>query len=306
MENIKSDYKACGKVSCNFSKRFKCYYRKTLLPKGLWSSGYDIASTIHLKRRRSPVQNPIMKIWSGPLCASSPVVKIRPCQGCDPSSNFKIKGFRWAKIFVGESLGWRIFFYLAIPMKENKEKKKWWLILFIIFITIGTSVSFVLFDFQPQNDVIKYNGMKFVKYADRWEAKINGNTAAFSLLPNEVESVAVSGDSIKMLQDKYEIDFTYDQNSTYKESIALAQHQMGLTLAAYNIYLRKGFTSNNTYEIPIITCKDSTANVPVVYFTYGNSTNIHAEDNCIVAEAKTNADFTRLKDRILYGILRVI
>ena len=131
-------------------------------------------------------------------------------------------------------------------MKGDKGKRKWWLIIFIIFITIGTSVSFVLFDFQPQNDVIKYSGIRFVKYADRWEAKINGNTAAFSFLPNEVESVAVSGDSIKMLQDKYEIDFTYDQNSTYRESIALAQHQMELTLAAYNIYLRKGFTSNNT------------------------------------------------------------
>ncbi len=191
-------------------------------------------------------------------------------------------------------------------MKDKKEKTKWALIVFIIFIMIGTSVSFVLFDFQPQNDVIKYNGIRFVKYTDRWEATINGNAAAFSFLPNEVENVIVSGDSVKRLQDKYEIDFTYDLNSTYKEPIALAQHQMGLTLAAYNIYLRKGFTGNNTYEIPVISCKDSTENVPVVYFAYGNETSIHLEGDCIIAQGKENSDFIRLKDRILYGILKVI
>mgnify|MGYP001562947474 FL=1 len=191
-------------------------------------------------------------------------------------------------------------------MKGKKEKRKLGLIVFIIFIMIGTSVSFVLFNFQPQNDVIKYKGIRFVKYTDRWEAAINGNSAAFSFLPNEVENIIISGDSIKRLQDKFEIDSTYDLNSTYKESIALAQHQMSLTLSAYNIYLRKGFTENNTYEIPVISCRDSTQNVPVVYFTYGNETSIHLDGDCVVAQAKGNIDFIRLKDRILYGILRVI
>lgn len=190
--------------------------------------------------------------------------------------------------------------------EKNKEKKKWGLILFIIFIMIGTSVSFVFLGFGQQNELIKYNGIKFVGYADRWEAKINGKPAAFSFLPNEVENVPASDDAIAKLHGKFEIDATYDLNSSYKEPIALAQHQMGLTLAAYDIYLRKGFTSNNTYSIPIIRCEDSTQNVPVIYFRHGNITGIHAEGNCIIAEANANADFIRVKDRILYGVLGVV
>ncbi|MBI2652998.1 hypothetical protein HYX00_06030 [Candidatus Woesearchaeota archaeon] len=191
-------------------------------------------------------------------------------------------------------------------MKEQKEKKKWGLILFIIFIMIGTSVSFVFFGFQPQNEVIKYNGIKFVKYADRWEAKINGRTAAFSFLPSEVEGVLAFDDFAKMLQSKFEIDSTYDLNNTYAQSIAQAQYQMGLTLGAYNIYLRNGFTTNNTFNMPIITCNESTLNVPVVYFRHGNATNVHTENNCIIAEASTNADFIKVKDKLVYGILGVI
>ena len=191
-------------------------------------------------------------------------------------------------------------------MKEQKEKKKWGLILFIVFIMIGTSFSFVFFGFQPQNEVTKYNGIKFVKYPDRWEAKINGRIAAFSFLPSEVENALAFDDFAKMLQDKFEIDSTYDLNNTYAQSIAQAQYQMGLTLDTYNIYLRKGFTTNNTFNMPIITCNESTLNVPVVYFRYGNTTNVHAEDNCIIAEASTNADFIKVKDKLLYGIFGVI
>ena len=191
-------------------------------------------------------------------------------------------------------------------MKQKTEKRKWGLIFFIVLIMVGTSFSFVFYGFSGDSEKVKYNGITFAKFPDRWEAKINGRQAAFSFLPGEVESISVSDDSFRALQNKFEIDATYDLNSTYKESIALAQHQMGLTLSAYDIYLRKGFTYNNTYNLPIITCNDATQNVPVVYFRQGNSTSIHSENNCIIAEASTNADFIKVKDRLLYGIMGVI
>lgn len=191
-------------------------------------------------------------------------------------------------------------------MKEKKEKKKWGLIFFIVFIMIGTSVSFVFFGFSPATERVKYNGFSFVNNDNIWIAKINGKDAAFSFLPSEVESVFAFDDFSSKLQNKFEIDVTYDLNSTYKEAIALAQHQMALTLEQYNVYVRKGFTANNTFNLPVIACSGSTLNVPVVYFRYSNTTNIHLEDSCIVAEASANADFIKIKDRLLYGILGVM
>lgn len=191
-------------------------------------------------------------------------------------------------------------------MREKKEKRKWGLILFIVFIMIGTSFSFVFFGFSPVADKVKYNGITFTSKNNIWIAELNGRDAAFSFLPSEVEKISSVDDSIKLLTNKFEIDSTYDLNSSYKESIAVAQHQMELTLKVYNIYIRKGFTTNNTFNLPIITCDNATQNVPVVYFKYGNSTNIHAENNCVIAEAATNADFIMVKDRLLYGILGVI
>ena len=140
----------------------------------------------------------------------------------------------------------------------------------IVFIMIGTSFSFILFGFSPSSEIVKYNGINFVKSPSQniWVARINGKDAAFSFLPDEVKDIESAGDLAAKLQNKLEIDATYDLNSTNKEAIALAQHQLGLTLNAYNVYFRKGFTANNTFSLPIITCSDSTANVPVIYFRH--------------------------------------
>lgn len=191
-------------------------------------------------------------------------------------------------------------------MKNRKEKKKWGLILFIVIIMIGTSFSFVFFGFSPASENVVYNKIKFTRFPERWEAKINGKTAAFSFLPAQVEDVAVPENVSSQLQNKFEIDVTSDLNSSLKESIALVQHQMGLTLWNYNIYVRKGFTSNNTFNFPIITCSEATQNVPVVYFRHSNTTRIFSENNCVIGEAASAADAIKVKDRVLYGILGVI
>ncbi len=192
-------------------------------------------------------------------------------------------------------------------MKEKKEKKRWGLMVFIIFIMIGTSFSVIFFGFAPPGrNTIKYNGISFVSNQNFWTAKINGAEAAFTYLPMDVQEINLSPDIQQKLQNKFELDTTSEANSSFKESIALAQHEMGLTLSAYNIYLRKGFTANNTFKLPVIACKDATEAVPVIYFRQGNATRIASEGSCIIAEASTNPDFIRMKDRLLYSILGVL
>ncbi len=191
-------------------------------------------------------------------------------------------------------------------MKARKEKKKWWLIIFIVIIMIGTTFSFVFFGFSGVDETVKYNGIKFVRLPDRWEAKINGITAAFSFSPKDVENIVLAQDISSLLSNKLEIDTTSDVNSSFKEPIALAQHQMGLVLSNYNIFLRKGFSTNTSFNLPIITCSNATSNVPVIYFKHGNITQVKAENNCVFAEASSDLDFLRLKDRILYGMLGVM
>ena len=187
-------------------------------------------------------------------------------------------------------------------MKEQK-KKNWLLMAFLVFIMIGTSFSVLLFGFQPATESIRYNGQKFdfVPKDNLWVSKISGKTAVFSFQPKDVLNINFSEDVSSMMQNRLEIDATYDEDDSFREPIALAQHQMALTLENYNVYLRRGFTSNNTFNLPVITCADATQNVPVIYFRNGTSTRIYREENCIIAEAKSEIDALRIKDRLLYA-----
>ena len=191
-------------------------------------------------------------------------------------------------------------------MKEKKQKRRWGLMLFIVIIMVGTSFSAFLYGGSPSNEVVKYNGIKFTGSSQMWLAKINEKKAAFSFLPSEVEKIPVDGNIVALVQNKIEIDVTSDFNSTLRESIAFAQHQMGLTLGTYDIYMRQGFTKNNTYNFPVISCKDATSGIPVINFMQANSTRIYVNGSCIIAEASSGQDIIKAKDRILYLLFGVM
>lgn len=191
-------------------------------------------------------------------------------------------------------------------MKDKAPKRKWGSIIFLVFIVIGLSVSATFIGFGPESGKVKYNGIAFSGNGQVWTAKINGKQSSFSFLPAETEDIKINGDFVKVLAGKYEIDVTSQLNDTSREPIALAAHQMGLTLGAHNVFVRAGFTTNNSFSFPVITCNNATQYIPVVHFRRSNSTSINAQGNCIIAEASSNADVIRVKDRLVYGILGVM
>lgn len=195
-----------------------------------------------------------------------------------------------------------------------KKENKWSKILvfaFLGFTVLGMTFSFVFYGFSD-NTKVKYKGYKF-RFEQRdqaWMVKVNNNYAAFSFLPAEVEQINVMAD-LGNLKNKLEIDVTSDINDTNIEAIALAQHQMTLTLQNYNIFIRSGLLTNNTYDnstykLPVIKCSDATPNVPVLIFRTGNSTAISQEENCIIVEADDGQNMIKAKDRVVYSMLGII
>ncbi len=188
----------------------------------------------------------------------------------------------------------------------RKEKKQRWgtvLVAFIAFIMISSVIGFL---YGGEIDTFKYKDLKFKRTGIEWFTTINDKQLKFDYFPTEVEQINLSDEITTLLLNKPEIDTTSKINDTFSEEIALAQYNMALTLSSLNIYARRGFTTNNTFNLPIITCNDSTSAVPVIHFRQSNETKIILENNCIIAEARTNFDILRIKDRLLYSILGII
>lgn len=189
-------------------------------------------------------------------------------------------------------------------MRRKKKKNYAGIIvsIFIAVILISSIVGYIFGDAQER--VSRYNGIKFTLTSKGWKTIYQDKIYIFSFVPVDVEDIALP-DSIN-LNNLLEIDVTYEFNSTYKENIAEAIFELLNIVTKNNIYLRQGFTTNNSFNIPIITCEDATPSVPVLYYKSSNQTNISQQNNCIIIEANNQNLFLAQTDRIAYKILGIM
>ncbi|MFH2027934.1 MAG: hypothetical protein ABIJ08_02235, partial [Nanoarchaeota archaeon] len=174
------------------------------------------------------------------------------------------------------------------------------------FIMISSVFGVIFYGFGSQDTTLKYKNLKFTREDSGWSTTINNQRVFFDYFPEELENINISSEIVDMLKNKYEIDVTSEINSTFKDTIALAEYNMAQVLNdILSVYLRPGFTQENEY-LPAITCSDATLSVPLIYFIHSNQTSITLDGDCIIAEAINDNDFLRIKDRILYSILGII
>jgi len=190
--------------------------------------------------------------------------------------------------------------------KEKKQKMNLFLVIFISLIMVSSIFGIMFSGYRQNQFSIKYNGIRFVRENNQVLTTINDKKLFFDYFPTEVEQIELSQDIKNALINKPEIDTTSEVNDTFSEEIALAQYNMPLALNSFNIYTRSGFTTTNKFNLPVITCEDSTQAVPIIFFKQSNQTKITLENNCIIAEARNNIDILRIKDRIIYTLLGII
>jgi hypothetical protein len=191
--------------------------------------------------------------------------------------------------------------------RESGKKIQKVMVYLMAALMFGSLFGVVFFGFHSGgSDTLRYNDFRFVVKGNLWSTTVDGREALFSYFPTDVELVLADFSAISRLRGVQEIDVTSDFHDLNSESIALAQFQMGVTLNNFNVYVRKGFIEENPANFEIITCEDATQFVPVVHFRSGNSTRVYVEGDCIIAEAANQADFIKMKDRMVYGIFGII
>tara|TARA_Y100000310_G_scaffold332444_1_gene408033 strand:+ start:8587 stop:9168 length:582 start_codon:yes stop_codon:yes gene_type:complete len=190
--------------------------------------------------------------------------------------------------------------------RRNDNKKVIWA-AFIGFIMISSVFGVMFYGFTSPEDKIKYNDFVFTRTRDGFTTEINKKDVSFFNFPEQVEDINIDNEIIQRLKNTAEIDITYDENNTYSSRIALIEYNLEPILRdSFNIYLRKGFATENSYNLPVINCSMATPKVPVLYFRSSDITRIYLEDDCIIAEADAGNDFLRIADRLLYGMFDII
>ncbi len=187
-------------------------------------------------------------------------------------------------------------------IKNEKSKSVKAMGYFIMALMILSLAGFV--SFHDSGEIENINGFEFTQESHYWKSKINGKQMFFNYLPNQVNDINISNN---VLFNANAFQFTYDPDDENVQDIAVTQFNMIQNLReGKNVFVSTGMSSQNEFELPIITCNETSTQMPVVYFKSANYTRISEENGCILVEGANSYDFLRLKDRFLYAVYNVI
>jgi hypothetical protein len=168
-----------------------------------------------------------------------------------------------------------------------------------------SSVIGFLYIGNSEEPGITYNDHKFTRKSNLFSYKQDGNEFLFRYLPNEVENLKNYTDLSKI--KKPMIYFTFDPNSALIQSIDLIRFELSADLPKLNIYLSAGvINTSDSYALPVIDCKDASADAPVIKILKANETSITEKDSCFLFAARNEYDVARFKDLIDYILLGII
>ncbi len=192
-------------------------------------------------------------------------------------------------------------------LEQKKDPAKKYMTIFISAIMILSVFAFAL-SFLESTDRIKYNGLTFKLTSDRlWKTTLNEKEFFFVNPPTELQYIQVDNSTIDFLKEKYVYYMTYDSNMSSKEYAALSIFLYAQNLENIKVII-PGMTSENEFNMSIITCLNATESIPVIIFKNeleNKTEGIIRLDNCVYVLGG-GIEQLQEAERMLYGILGII
>ena len=152
-----------------------------------------------------------------------------------------------------------------------------------------------------------YKEHKFKLQGNSFILNINNKQISTYYLPTDIENIRMDEEIKSKIKNNPMLYISFDTNSKNIDYIDRARFELTNELQKTNVYVISGKTTNSTdYNLPILTCKNATAYIPVIYLKDSNITQFSLQNDCIIAESSSRDGFIALKDLIIYTIFDII
>ncbi|MBW3002119.1 hypothetical protein KY338_03100 [Candidatus Woesearchaeota archaeon] len=193
--------------------------------------------------------------------------------------------------------------------RKKLINKKMLVSLFIIAIMVLSAFGFMLsYQTNQAEKLDEYNGYSFKKTTQGFMTEINDQKIYFDYYPGDLDQINVSEDAKAILSQAEVLLITYDPSSDFAESIAELELDMEQkTQKIGKPFIAAGLTNATDYALPQITCSNATAEMPVLHMKRGKTSEITAQNNCVIIAAETesvlNAYYTRAA-YLIFGVMK--
>jgi hypothetical protein len=192
------------------------------------------------------------------------------------------------------------------PKKKGLSKKA--ILTFIIGGVMILSVFGIMFSsYNSGIEEVEYGDYEFQRTNTGWKTDIDGKKAEFSYLPSDIEEFNMSTEVVDKILDSKVVYITFDPNTTIIEEFELMRFELGMSLTQlFGIYSMAGVAKESEeYTLPLVSCVNAPAELPVISLTEANETNALVDGDCIILEVNEYSA-AALKDRLLYAMLGII
>jgi len=118
--------------------------------------------------------------------------------------------------------------------------------------------------------------------------------------PKDLEDISINERLRPYLNNKTELYIHITGlNESFKGKTSIAALEL-------NVLIERFFSIPVKYEDNVKNCSNSFNKTLVIDFRLGNKNEIYIENNCIIAVAKTEEDFIRISDRIIFHLLEIM
>ena len=194
----------------------------------------------------------------------------------------------------------------AQPTEQNSwfSVKRIWAIAIIALMAF----SAIGYYYADRQDLAPgYRGFGFKMGANNeYLLKWKGQSLSFTYHPDDLKFLSIDPQAVALLKGTPQVLITMDPNSTELGTLDDLRFRLSQRFDELNIAVGMGVTNPNVnYPLPIITCSNATAYVPVIALQTGLQ-GLVLQDNCVVLSGSTTHDLETIGQRLEYGLLGVM
>jgi hypothetical protein len=180
---------------------------------------------------------------------------------------------------------------------KKEKRKRFWMGFILVFLMIFSGAG-ILIGSQSSSSDWEYNGFKFKQLENYYTTEFDGEETIFYFLPQTLLTINTSGNiKEKISEPMFYLSFDPESGVQNLLYIDLIRHDFEQNL---NTIVESAITKeSDTYALPIMTCDNASAYVPVIYFNVANETSIVEENNCVILSGQ-GVQFLQLRDLLLY------
>jgi len=206
---------------------------------------------------------------------------------------------------------------------EDRSKNSMTIVLIIVgaIIIIIAAIIIISKHYSTNSNQVEYNHYLFEKFeGNKWMTQqlIRGQlyNIPFYYNPKEVEDIPIDPNSINLIRsfgnrtNTTLIYISVDPSESSKIVLAGVEYAriLGTAYNIYNMNVKSAIQRpyNSTAGIPIITCKNQSSNVIVIYPTVTDKNLVSVHGNCIVIESKNVNESVRVADAFSFRLLNIM